>query len=938
MDFRLLGPVEACVDERVVRLGGPRERKVLAALLLRQGRAVSAEFLTEVLWADAPPATSRAQVHNSVAALRRGLAAAAADTGPRITGSGGAFRLTLGQSRLDVRQFAEERAEAERLLSTDRFDRAAEALRRALELWRGPALDGVGSEALLGEAQLLDEQRMTTLEQRIDLDLRLGRHRSLIGELAALCGQHPLRERLIGQQMLALYRSDRQADALEVFLRCRAVLDRELGVAPGRHLSGLYEQILRADEQLNAPAPGEREPEAAPAPHPARRGPVPRQLPADVGDFVGHEALAAELVDLLADCAHTVPVAALVGMGGIGKSGLALRVAHRLRDAFPDGQLYADLRGIRQPRRPASQVLAGFVTALGHEGPVPADPDELGVLYRSLLADRRVLVVLDDAADAAHIRPLLPGYPGCAALVTSRHRLASPDGIRTRDVPPLTPEQARALLAGIVGHERTAAEPEATDAVVAVCEGVPLAVRIVAARLTTRPDWSVADMAQRLERSGASLDELAGAEHSVRRTLLASYAALGPDPARCLRLLGLWEGGEFGLAEFAASTGLPDDAADTALGTLVESHLVETPRVRRYRLHELVRRFARERTLADDDEQDREAALRRLLGWYLTAADLARRVLRPVRDSAPPRYEGPGSLPGFRDAAAALEWLDSARANLTAVTGSAALSGMDDLVWYAPLVLADICSLRGHWAEWIELCRLGLEAANALPDRKPRAVVGNLAGVAHLRSGQLPEAAEHFARAAQSARAAGEELLEGFCLNSLGGCYHDLGENEKAAEALTAASAIAERTGSASLKGVALSVLAHIDAEEDRLHSAARRLEEAERIYSSEGRPDALGQILSPLADILRRLGRPADAEATLRRAVQAHREAGNRPAEAATLGRLGDAHRAVGRIEEARAEWTEAIRLLGADDPAATDLRARLEELDRVGESAPPA
>jgi DNA-binding SARP family transcriptional activator/tetratricopeptide (TPR) repeat protein len=943
VQFGILGTVEARADGgRQVRLGGPRERKVLAALLLREGRGVRIEYLTEVVWGERPPATSRAQIHNSVAALRRGLAGAA-PASTEIESAKGAFTLHVGEAGFDARRFARKTAEADELIAGGQPVEAADRLRDALDLWRGPALDGVDSDELRGHAQQLDEQRMTALERRIELDLSLGRHDVLTGELSALTIQYPLRERFVAQHMLALYRAHRQADALAAFHTCRTLLMKELAVEPGPALTLLHGRMLRGDDELLMPPAASVEPgrpiparvsaDSRPAPRPgpqppqARRPvPAPRQLPAGVNDFVGRGRTVEEVCAALAIQTGAVPVVTVAGMGGIGKTSLAIRVAHLARERFPDGQLFADLRGSRETPRSPVDVLARFVRALGHDDTLPAGEDELATLYRSLLCDRRVLIVLDDAAELAQIRPLLPGYQGSAAIVTSRRRLAGLDGARAFDLDGLDPVLAADLFGGIVGADRVTAEPEATETVLAACAGMPLALRLLGARLASRPDWAIADLARRLTERPAPLDEMTDGDRSVRNGLEASFAMLDPLAARHLHLLGLWDGASFGPAQFAALTGASVAETETELGALIGVHLVQAPALGRYRLHDLVHQHAAESVLRLESRPDRDAAVRRLLTWYLNAADNARRAIRPVRDTAMPHYEGPAPVPEFAESAAALDWLDQEHGNLTATARAALRSEMYDLVWCVPLVLADLCQLRGYWTEWLNLCELGLSAARSLPDRRPEAVIANIAGTACLALRRLDEAVEHYSRAAELNRESGSRLLEGFILNNLGDTLHALGANERAVEALTRALAIAEESDSVRLLGHVLFNLGNVDAAEGRLDSAVERYRRACEIYRTIGRVDAEGQVFTALAAAYQRLDRGCEALEALEQAVRVHRDSGDRPNQAAALRDLGDALWQADQPERAHAAWSSACELLeGMDGPDAVEIRSRL-------------
>ena len=907
MEIRVLGPLQIGGAERTGS-GSERDRAFLGELVAHWGEPVGYEHLAWSVWRERAPADPRNAVQVRISRLRGLIGPESIATGP----SGYALR----GADVDAVRFRE----LVRTASSAAGEEAVRVLDEALSLWRGRAFaDMPSSPCTDTEAFALQEARLVAIEDRAEASLALGRHAELPAALRPVLSENPLRERLRGPLMLALYRSGLPAEALELYRAGRAESVRELGLEPGPALRRLHESILAGDPALGAPSPVT-----------ARAAPVPRQLPSGVSDFVGRADQVDGIARVLTTPADAVPVAAVAGMGGFGKTSLAIRVAHRVREAFPGGQLFADLRGTRDIPRPPSDVLVQFIRALDGEGALPAAEDELAVLYRSLLAGRRILIVLDDAADAAQVGPLLPGYQGSAALVTSRRRLGSLDGVHSFDLAQLAPDQARELFAGIVGLERTSAEPAATETVLAVCAGMPLAIRLAGARLATRPDWSVADLARRLHERGSQLDELTDGDRSVRASLEASYVPLSPVAVLCLRHLGLWDGALFGLAEFTALAGVHPDEAEAVLGSLIEANLVDTPEPGRYRLHDLVRQFVGERVLAEESEQDRDAAIRRLLAWYVHAADNARRAIRPGRDDVVPSYDGPGAVPAFTDRTEALAWLDRERENLTALAERAARREMHDLVWYVPLVLGDVCHLRGYWREWLALCSLGLRSARQLPDRHPEAVIANLAGVACLSLRRLEEAVEHFSRVAELVRASGDRLMEGFVLNNLGATFSALGENRKAVPALTRALAIGEEVDSAHVRGGALNNLARIDAAEGRLDTAARRFSQARETYRASGRSDTEGQVLTELAGVHRRLGREAEALDTLRQAVEALRDGGNRPGQAVALRELGDTLRRMGDAAQARSAWAAAHELLVAiASPDAAEIRARIAALD---------
>ena len=543
-------------------------------------------------------------------------------------------------------------------------DRAAEVLAEALELWRGRALADVPPSALVtAEADRLEESRLSVLELRIEADLGCGRPAQLVPELRRLLSDHPLREGLWALLIRALDGAGRHAEALAAYGQVREVISEELGVDPGPELQGLYQAMLTADADAGprpraaAAAPATAPSPAPPAGSPAeathrRAGPgsssrrAPAQLPADVADFTGRAAPLERLCGLVSGARErasgAVTVAVVAGTPGLGKTTLAVHAAHRLRPDFPDGQLYVSLRGGSDHPVPADEVLARFLRDLGVDGArVPVDPEERAAMYRTRLAERQMLIVLDDARDAAQVRPLLPGTGSSAVIVSSRHRLSDLAGSRLIDLDVLDEGEAAELFTRIIGTDRAEAEPGPARDVLGVCAGLPLAIRIAGARLAARRVWTVRTLADRLADQRRRMDELTAGDLAMRACFQVSFDALphrngtSADPARAFRLLGVWQGPSIGLPAAAALIGQPEWPVADALEVLVDAHLLESPAPDRYRLHDLLRDYAADRARADDPPQAVEDAVRRVLDWYLRTADAAAGLVAPYRDRAP---------------------------------------------------------------------------------------------------------------------------------------------------------------------------------------------------------------------------------------------------------------------------------------------------------------
>ncbi|WP_370352983.1 BTAD domain-containing putative transcriptional regulator [Catenulispora sp. EB89] len=626
--FDVLGAVTVTRDGMAVPITAAMPRAILAALLMQANKPVPATRLKAGLWGDSPPRSAAASLNNHVLRLRRHLADAKRDR-IRVTEAGYAIRIQDGE--LDLNDFVELHARGQQAVMRGDWAVAAAELRRMLALWRGEPVADVDSAILCAaERERLSEMRLQALGWRVDAELHLGRHAALIAELRVLTREHPHNETFPAQLMLALHRSGRHADALAEYQRVRVLLRDELGVRPGPELVGLHARILARDGALDWSAepvprqiPGPAL-EAASGPASASGSasastpaPKPGMLPADGAILIGRDARIEQLVAVLEGTAcrpaASVPppappstaVATIGGMSGVGKTALAVHVAHLVRGRFPDGQLFADLRGrTAAPARPAA-VLAMFLRQLGvRPDAVPEHEEERSALFRTLLADRRVLVLLDDARDAVQIRPLVPGGAHCGLLATTGRRPTVPGWVHV-DLDVLPEQPARELVARIIGPDRVRAEPEAVDSVLTACAGLPLALCVAGGRLAARPGWRIRDLASRLHTADGGLDQLSHGDHSVRAAFESGYAALAePDGSlsasqRMFCLLGLWTGPTIGLPAAAALAGLPVPEAERVLEALVDAYLLRSYRPGCYELHELLAAFAAERAEHD---------------------------------------------------------------------------------------------------------------------------------------------------------------------------------------------------------------------------------------------------------------------------------------------------------------------------------------------------
>ncbi|MEU0070695.1 BTAD domain-containing putative transcriptional regulator [Streptomyces sp. NPDC006332] len=611
MRFLVLGSVEAwTTPHHKIALSGSKLRTAFAALVLARGRVVPDSRLSALLWGEEPPTTSAAQIQTYMSRLRQLLGDHAEVVRQR---PGYLLRLPDGTGQegtwdTDVAEFEHFAALGRDALAAGEADRAADLLRRALAVWRGPVLGGVTEFLAEAERGRLEEMRLTVLERRIDADFALGRHAELVSELIGLAAAHPLREQLCGQLMTALYRCGRQADALTVYQDCRRTLADELGIDPTPSLQGLYQSILVAAPVLATPR------EIAPRAEEHRQAPA--ELPPALWDFTGREQEAIRLRTQLATPprAGTPAVGVVTGMPGVGKTSLVLHVAHQLVDDYADGQLWVDLRGSSSSPLDPADALAGLLRALGVDSrDIPPGLAELTRLYRSTLADRRCLIMLDDAAGPWQVRPLVPAAPGCGVLVTGRSRLSALEGVRPLVLGTFTRAEATALLCSTVGEERFAAEPESAEELAAACGGLPLAVRIAGSRLAARPHWTPRSLADRLTDPRRSLDELCLADLRVRDTLEAGYRLLAEPAQRALRMLARHDVPAFSARTASLLLELPLDAAQDVLDLLVDDHLLEPVEGenRGYRMHRLVRAFGLERATWGEPGREQHTALDR---------------------------------------------------------------------------------------------------------------------------------------------------------------------------------------------------------------------------------------------------------------------------------------------------------------------------------------
>jgi DNA-binding SARP family transcriptional activator/tetratricopeptide (TPR) repeat protein len=867
MRFRVLGPVRVWDGTGWGTIRAAQQRLVLTIFLLEAGRVVSTERLIDEIWGAQPPQAATATVHWYVMRIRRLLG-----DGSLVT-RGRGYELVIEDDDLDAAIFERMVLSGQRGIAEGKLEAAINQLSEGLALWQGSvAADVPQSPTVIAEITRLDQLRLTAFEVRFGAQLDLGWHAEVVDELRTLAIEHPLRERLWEQLMLALYRCGRRAEALEAYQQVRTGLVGELGLEPGQQLRDLQAAILADD-----PRAGEFKAASV-----LENRLVPAQLPPDVAGFTGRAAQCARLDALLPRWGDTelsvLVISTIGGSAGVGKTALAVHWAHRVLDRFPDGQLYADLRGYgtAKPLAPM-EVLARFLHALGVPPAwVPVELDEAIALYRSVVSGKRMLLLLDNASHPDQVRPLLPSSGGCFVLVTSRDQLTglvARDGAVRLTLDVLTAAEAQALLVRLLGGQRFHSEPEAFDRLAATCGYLPLALRIAAANLNARPENTVADYVSTL----AGADRLTALEvegdpqSAVRVAFDHSYAVLAPQAQRLFRVLGLVAGPFVTVESAAALADIDLAVAGRLLGQLASAYLVDRHSADRYGCHDLLRHYAAERAELTDSAADRRAAIGRLHGYYLrgvagAAALLYPHVLRlPLPDGLEPAE--------FLDADAAAGWLDAERSNLVAAVLSAAAQGIPAAAWRLADAMRGYLYLRMYTVDWRQVSEAAVAAADASGDEQARAAAHIGLATLQWTQGKHHPAVEHFTTALALAQQAGWVAGESAALGNLGNLHWALGHLDAAADHYAKAQLLYQQTNQAASQATALGNLG--------------------LVYFGQGRLDL--------------------AESHCAQALALHREAVSRSGEARTLTHLGDIYHALGRVDDAHAALTEALTLLRA-------------------------
>jgi DNA-binding SARP family transcriptional activator/tetratricopeptide (TPR) repeat protein len=891
--FRLLGELDVRVDGRPVEIRRPRLRGLLTALLTDLNKVVPADVLAERIWGGRLPVNPRNALYSYVSRLRTALGEAT------VAQRSGGYLLASDPDDVDLHVFLRLLGEAgARAAGED--EEKARLLTRALDLWTGEPFAGLDTPWFAGLRETLESRRFGARLDLFDVRLRGDRPGGLIPELTALAEAHPLDERLSGQVMLALHRGGRQGDALREYDRMRRLLAEELGADPGAPLRRVHERILRGD----------------PRPDPVPAGPVPHQLPAAPSSFVGREELLAAL-DRAGEPAGPVVISAIGGAGGIGKTWLALHWAAGRLDEFPDGQLYVNLRGfdpVAEPM-PVSVAVRGFLHALGVGGAaLPPDPDAQLALYRSLLAGKRVLVVLDNAAGTDQVVPLLPGSATCRVVVTSRHRLGAlvaTHGARPISLDVLSAPEARELLARHIGRERLDAEAGTVDELVRLCSGLPLALGIVAARAATAPEQPLRLLAEELADHAARLDGLDTGEAglSLRTVFSWSTRHLEPRAATVFGLLALAPGPDIGLAAAAALAGLPAAATRTVLRTLENAHLLTRGATGRYRMHDLVRLYATEEAVRTLPESVRDDALRRVTDFFLQTSWHGNRVLEPLDAPVPIAPPLPGIEPlEFASHVDALRWFAEEHACLTATTELAVRGGRHTVVWQLVWLLNEFRSRQGLLPEREAGARSALAAAEQLGDVPAQLLAHRVFASASIFAGRPELALESLPAALALAERSGDRLQQAHLHYVLAGA-HEYHGGDYRAELVHGERVLAliepDDDPRLYVKALDLIGFCHFSWHDwpRARHWLDRAAEVARKYHDLNGEAHAVGN----LGYVALRSGDWPAAIGHLERAVEVLRTLGNVRHATFFLVALGDCYRAAGREGDAREVLNDA-------------------------------
>ncbi|MEI5519278.1 BTAD domain-containing putative transcriptional regulator [Streptomyces brasiliscabiei] len=963
VDILILGTVELCAEDRRDGLGSPKERLALAALAVDAGRQVSPDTLIDRLWDGEPPAKARASLHSYVARIRRRMRDEG--LGHRLIQQAHAYRLAVRPEQVDSHRYLRLCEQARSLADSGDDVRALALLRQAEDLWRGEPLTGLPGLWAHGVRTNLSEKRLAATLTRITIELRQGHYADLVPDLTALLDAHPTDETVAGQLMTASYGCGRQTDALRVYDTVRRRLVQEYGTAPGDSLTRLHQLILRQAPVTDL------------FPRPATNAPAPSTLPSH-GDLVGR-AEEFRVLRSVSPAGGAIALHTVSGMPGVGKTSLAVHTAQSLRNRYPDAQLFLDLRGHASGQRPLSPVdaLGQLLRTLGVPATsVPLGLDELTSLWRTLLSARRVVLVLDDAADPEQVRPLLPGSSQSLVIVTSRRRLTGLPGLRTLGLDTLPTEDAMALFRHLVGDER-ASDPDATQEVVQLCGHLPLAIELAAGRLNSRPSWTISHLVRRLSRGPDRLGEIRDGFRAVARAFEMSYHTLTVTQQRVFRMLSLHLGVEFDTYSTAALTGLPPDETEAVLEQLLDANLIQERMPELYRFHDLVKEYALTLALSEDPPRSRECAVQALTAFYVRTASRAATLAYPrrARQGAVEPVED-GSVPPWGDARSARRWLTQERDALLSAERHSRVTGLerqaallaDSLAgfldeegdwevaqamhtpaaacWHAAgdayaevRSLIDLGTAQNHTGDYAPALAVGLralEVARAVRDTAAEADVLHLLGLVHWNLGEHRAALEVQKTALDIRIQSGDTWQCARASNNLGITQIYLGLYADATRSCT--DALAGFQGCADLReqSRALNNLSEIslrtgDGEKARM-LLAQSLELLDRTGNENPRGRAIIQV--NLAETMKIPDELEKALEMYRQALFTFRRLGDRRNVAITLHQIGIAFEGAGRTHEAVAHHERALDL-ARDIGAAHEEAAARQRLAAIAERA---
>ncbi|HWC84429.1 MAG TPA: BTAD domain-containing putative transcriptional regulator [Pseudonocardiaceae bacterium] len=942
MRFDLLGPMRVIDEGGAARsVAAARQRILLAALLTRANQPVPLDSLGDLVWDGAPPAGAAATLRAYVMRLRRALGPVA---GARLRTSPPGYLIQVSTAELDISFFEQLCERAGQSVREESWEPAGAIATRALALWRGTPLTDVPSQLLRDRwVPHLEQLRAQAREWQIEAELNLGRPELVVPLLRELVARNPLAERLHALLVDALARAGRQAEALTAYQQARRVLISELGIEPGAELQELQRRILAGSPparsaKTEAPQAKPATPRPGPAaPRPGPAGPVPRQLPATVPHFAGRVLelkTLSELLDRTPQGGGTVVITAIDGTAGIGKTALAVHWAQQNAHRFPDGQLYLNLHGFDRTGEPVQvgAAVRRFLTALGvAPAGIPADVEAQVDLYRSRIADLRLLVVLDNAHDADQVRPLLPGSSRCAVVVTSRRRLTglvAVDGAYPLTLDLLSDNEARELLVGRLGAEYVAGNAAAADELITRCAHLPLALNIAAARAATHPDRPLPELVAALDDVRARLDVLSAQDSAadLRAVFSWSVRSLRPAAARLFRLLGVYPGPDIGAAAVAALAGVSRAETGRLLGELTGAHLVAEQRPGRYLLHDLLRAYAAE--LAQEARDESQAALRRVLEHCLHTAAAADRFLDTTRDPVELVPVSPGVTPEpLSTTESALRWFEREHAVLLAAAPAALAAGLPAHAWQLGWACADFLQRQGHWHDQVDIQQVVLAAARELGDDTGQAYARRVLGRAHTRLSRFADAHGQFRSALDIYQRAGDRAGQAAVHRGIAWALDRESRTDEAIRHATRALEFCRENQDQVGAAYALNTLGWLHVKAGQTEQALTRCAESLALHRAVGNTDGEANTFETLGYTHQHRGAYAEAIAAYQQALAIFRVSAERFLEADALCHLGDAHAAAGDTTAARRTWQEALAIFeDMGHPDAAQVRARLE------------